>query len=67
MALSSFTVIDPETVDVCLLVARIVTWPGHATAAGGVYTPLVEIDPNPVDGLRLHAANWFDVPAIAAP
>jgi hypothetical protein len=67
MALSRFTVIEPETVGVCLLVARIVTLSGHTTAEGGVYTPLVEIDPNPVAGLKLHVANWFDVPAIVAP
>ena len=67
MALSTVTVIDPEIVGVCLLVARIVTLPGHTTAEGGVYMPAVEIDPNPVAGLRLHVANWFDVPTIVAP
>ena len=66
-AFSSVTVIDPETVGVCRLTAWIVTWLDEGTFAGGVYTPASEIDPAPVDGLTLHIAVWFVVPANLAP
>ncbi len=66
-AFSSVTEIDPETVGVCLLTARIVTWLGDGTFAGGVYTPAREIVPAPVDGLTLHIAVWFVVPMNLAP
>jgi hypothetical protein len=52
----SVTVIDPETVGVCLLVARIVTVFADGILVGGVYTPLNEIVPAPVAGLTLHIA-----------